>query len=104
MKTQKAKEGYLLIDHRGVIGMTTIGGKEIPNNSLIERSTITCSHCQRVVIINPDRLRARHYCPKCDHYICDECESQRVLTGNCITFNEIIERTQELALKGVFHG
>lgn len=101
-KTQKSKEGYLLIDHRGTVGLTANGGAIIPNNSLMEYATITCKHCQQQIIRNPLRARDRHYCPKCDHYICDRCEIIRVASGgDCVTFEEIIAKVQEKALKGV---
>ena len=66
------------------------------SGGLFESATITCSHCQRVVILNPERNRDRAYCPKCDHYLCDQCGAQRSASGGeCITFNQIIEQTQE---------
>ena len=46
-----------------------------------EFATVTCCHCNTVVILNPLRTRKRGYCAKCDAYICDnpgcglECRS-----------------------------
>lgn len=75
------------------------------SGGLFESATVTCSHCQRVVILNKLRTRGRHYCPKCDHYICDGCEETRVSSGGeCVTFNEIIEKVQEASVKGNFNG
>lgn len=35
--------------------------------------TLACCHCPSVVVLNPLRTRGRHYCPKCNHYMCDAC-------------------------------
>lgn len=99
MKTKRSQEGYLLIDHRfgyGLDASATIHGAEaIGAGAIFESPTITCSHCQRVVVMNPARTRSRGYCPKCDHFVCDACEVNRVKTGICRPFNQIIEEHQE---------
>ena len=89
MKTKRAHEGYLMVDHRS-------GG-----GSLVESATYTCSHCQRVVVINPLRTRARGYCPNCDHHVCDECEAARVATGVCRPFNQVADHVQETAARSL---
>jgi hypothetical protein len=33
--------------------------------------TLTCAHCNRVVVLHPLRERERSWCSKCDAYICD---------------------------------
>jgi len=66
--------GNLLIDHRAYDG------------SVFEADTSTCSHCQRVVVLRADRTRARAYCAKCDHYICDGCVGRP-----CTPFARILE-------------
>lgn len=86
MFSKRSLEGYFLRDN-SVAG----GAKE-------EFPIATCSHCQRGVIINPGRIRDRAYCPKCDHYVCDECEAVRAQTGECKTFNQIIDEVQEAAI------
>jgi hypothetical protein len=85
--SKRSHEGYLLIDNR------TAGGV------LLESATITCSHCQCVVVLNPDRSRSRGYCPKCDHYVCDGCEAVRGASGECRPFERIIAETQERGLR-----
>ena len=65
---------------------------------MFEAPTITCSHCQAVVVLNPLRNRERAYCAKCDHYLCDSCGAIKAQTGICKTFNQIIEEVQETAL------
>ena len=83
----KQRSGYLFIDDR------FSGGK------LFEADTLTCSHCQRQLIRNPERTRARAYCPKCDKYICDACEATRVQTGVCFPFKAILENAVERNIK-----
>jgi len=104
MKTKRSHEGYLMIDHRAGDGISQeiarkTGAVAVPGGSLFESAVITCSHCQRGVILNPDRSRSRGYCPKCDHYICDACETVRVATGVCRPFKQIMDEVQNAALK-----
>lgn len=102
MRTLRAKEGYYMIDHRAGDGIERLGERpEIPAGALFESATTTCSHCHRVVILNPDRSRSRGYCPSCDHYVCDECESVRVSTGKCHSLARKFDELQNLAAKGL---
>ena len=78
MRSKRSQEGYLLIDHRESPGVSAElvhqSGTDAPvvgKNATFESATITCSHCQAVVILNPLRTRARGYCASCDHYVCD---------------------------------
>ena len=87
LHSKRSHEGYLQVDHRACGG------------AMVESATITCSHCQRIVVLNPDRSRSRGFCPKCDHYICDTCEEDRVLTGICKPFKEVIDETLERAVR-----
>ena len=93
--SKRRHEGYLLKDHRAAgIGM--------PGEPLfVEAPIVTCSHCQRQVVMNPLRTRDRAYCPKCDHYICDQCEGIRQLSGGeCKTFKQVMDEVCEAAEKG----
>lgn len=72
------REGYLLIDNRNSPGVTPefvhASGQPAPvvmAGETFESATVTCAHCNTIVILNPDRTRPRNYCPKCDQYICD---------------------------------
>jgi len=67
MSSQRTKEGYLIIDHRASPGNTLA-----PEGQVYETPTVTCSHCGAVVVLSPTRKRPRHYCVKCDHYVCDK--------------------------------
>lgn len=80
--SKRELEGYVRIDHRDSPGFTPdqamAAGRgflcdQIGPGKLFEAPTYYCTHCQRTVIINPDRTRARAYCSKCDHDICDWC-------------------------------
>ena len=67
-----------------------------------ESATITCSHCEAQVVLNPDRSRSRGYCPKCDHYVCDACEALRVVSGGvCYPYKAMVADALENADKGL---
>jgi hypothetical protein len=104
MRTKRTHEGYLLIDHRAGDGFSDdvmADAVAVKGGTLFESSTITCSHCQKIVIINPDRSRSRGYCPGCDHYICDECELVRVTTLTCTPFKKIRDAAQEAGYRNL---
>ncbi len=63
------REGYLMIDLRDSPGVPAAG---LAAGSLTECATMTCLHCNGVVILNPGRTRARGYCARCDGYVCDK--------------------------------
>ncbi len=72
--------GYLIIDHRASPGMSLEDARlagfdpfDVREGNVLERSTLTCSHCKCTVVKNPQRTRAREACYKCNHYICDIC-------------------------------
>lgn len=94
MKTQRSKESYLLMDNRAGPGLPGVP-------QFLEAATFTCSHCQRIVFINPQRTRERAFCRKCDHYLCDECGivAQQSLIHK--PFAQVLDEAQELAEKGL---
>ena len=71
MKTLRQRESFFE-HHRPMVARSTGMPK------LFESPTFTCKHCNRVVIMNPDRSRPRGYCRKCDAYVCDNplCNSE----------------------------
>lgn len=100
MRNQRAREGLLIIDHRAGMGLGPAGATPLAHGTLFEAPTYTCSHCQRVVVINPGRTRSRGYCPKCDNRVCDTCELARAQSGGeCLPFAKIIDEALERALK-----
>lgn len=67
---------------------------------VFECATYTCSHCHRVVKIEPLRTRERAYCPKCDHKLCDNCGAIRAATGGeCKTVAQFMDELQERAAR-----
>jgi hypothetical protein len=99
--SKRSLEGYYAVDHRAVDVPTCEGMPPgVRNGQMFETPTITCSHCQAVVIVNPLRTRERAYCGKCDHYICDGCEAVRVARGGeCKTFKQLMDEVEAAALK-----
>ena len=111
MTTSKRKfEGLAIIDHRDSPGITmeeALGrGPAVGKGQILSCPTYGCVHCQRVVIMNPLRSRPRTYCTKCDDYVCDLCEAQRVLHPHRPhrSFEQLIEAVQNAGAKGVPHG
>lgn len=91
--SKRSHEGYLLIDHSA-----SPGTDQVKEGKKFEAPILTCSHCQRGVIVRPDRTRARPYCPKCDHYICDLCEAVRVKAGGaCNSIARLIDQVGGVA-------
>ena len=85
----KSYEGYLSIDDRAS------GGQHA------EFSTLTCRHCQQVLIKNPLRTRERAFCRKCNHYLCDRCGVVLAQTQVCRNIKQIIEDAQETAARSI---
>jgi len=86
--------GYLEIDQRPVEAALPPG---TPRH--FEAETYTCSHCQRVVILNSQRIRERYKCRGCQHHICDACAAMRATGGPCRTFAQIADETMERAAR-----
>jgi hypothetical protein len=80
MKSLKRVEGWLLLDHTASPGIPAniarkigLPPKLVAEGRKLEAATISCKHCGGAWVKNPRRTRAREYCKKCDHYICDGC-------------------------------
>jgi hypothetical protein len=103
--SKRSLEGYALIDHRESPGLTPEDAAICPDGipvgrgQLFESAFITCSHCQRGVVLNPDRTRERGYCRKCDKYICDQCTAALHNTGICRPYAQLVDEILEAALK-----
>ena len=103
MSSKRRHEGYLLVDHRYSPGVSPAEalapGKPapviVPAGTTLESATITCSHCQVVVILNPNRTRPRGYCAKCDHYVCDSPLCNR----ECVPFAKVADAVEAAAHK-----
>lgn len=80
------KMGYLMVDHQASPGISPEAARRLgiaarPEGTVFEAKTLSCSHCRCSVVVNPDRTRDRHYCSKCDHYICDLCAFRAAQAG-----------------------
>ena len=100
MSSLQRHEGYLMIDNRFGPGVSEefirASGKDahiVGEGQLYESSTVTCAHCGTVVILNPQRTRPRHYCPKCDKYVCDNT----ICAAECRSFDRLLDTLQEKA-------
>lgn len=102
-------EGYVCIDHTdspGFDGKTAELGHRLSIHKYTGRgqkfqaATNTCSHCDRVVIRNPDRIRARGHCTNCDRFVCDPCAVAHTIDGECLCR----EKRIDLTLKGALNG
>jgi len=101
-----AGAGYLVIDHRDSPGITPadvahvpVAGPIVGAGETFEADALTCSHCERGIVLNPARVRERGYCAKCDHYVCDACNAIRVKTGACVPLRQTIDVLQTQATK-----
>lgn len=100
--------GYLEIDHRDSPGLTPAdvagmpGAVAVAGGQRLEADVQQCSHCQRAVVLNPGRVRARAVCTKCMHFICDGCDAIRLASGGaCVPFKQVLDRAATIAEKFV---
>lgn len=107
MQTKRSHEGYLLIDNRNSPGVTKefvrSTGRHAPvvgEGAVLEANTITCAHCQRGVILNPQRSHRREWCSYCDHYLCDNCGLIKKIDGKCRNLNQLFDKLQEQLASG----
>lgn len=93
IKTEPTGLGYLEVDNRA--------SGELPPGTKrhFEADTYTCTHCQRVVIMNPERKRERYKCRGCNHHICDPCAALRAAGAPCKTFAQLADETLEQAIR-----
>ena len=85
--------GYIEVDHRNAAAPPPGVAR------YFEADTYTCSHCNRVVILNPQRTRERYKCAGCSHHICDDCAAERVAGKACRTFDQRATESLEQAAR-----
>src|SRR5882672_5087109 len=114
MISKRDREGYLSIDHRNSPGISEeeaaaataslgIHVDPVPGGTHFQSPTIRCAHCPRMVVLRPDRSRARNYCSKCDFYICDDCALLRKVSGvACRPYQKYLDQWYERAVLGKF--
>lgn len=101
MKTEKTREGYLMIDHRFSPGIDPeilrkagiVNAPDLREGKLVEMATITCAHCGGAFVKNPLRTRDRGHCVKCHKFLCDGCAAALKLTSECRPFVAYAEAT-----------
>jgi hypothetical protein len=104
--SKRSKEGYLMIDNRAGHMPTPeemLRASGLPvgaSKGLFETPTYTCSHCQYVVVMNPQRTREREYCRACDSYICDGCGEKKKHGLPCKTFKQVVDEAMNAAEHG----
>lgn len=100
--SKRSQEGYILVDHTNSPGITAEDLLTVPEPKrselqpmlgLYESPTLRCAHCGGMVVINPQRTRARNYCSKCDHYVCD----LSICIKECTPFIKTVDITIEQA-------
>ncbi len=82
-------EGYLIIDHRNSPGIpeelarrSGLPPGAVREGGVLEMKTKRCRHCGGVVVLNPERFRARHTCVGCGgEFICDGCKAASLEPG-----------------------
>lgn len=60
-----------------------------------EADTYTCSHCERIVVMNPQRKRERYKCKSCNHHVCDDCAAKAVAGERCMPIKVLAEILRE---------
>lgn len=90
----------LILTENHSLGLLTLDARPA-GGQLSEIPTFTCTHCETVVIMNPERTRERYRCRGCNHLLCDNCASVRAAGGKCVTFRQIADEYQEAAERGL---
>lgn len=85
--TQPSGLGYYEVDNRAA------------GAGHFEADTYTCTHCQAVVVMNPERKRERYKCRGCNHHICDGCAAARTAGAPCRTFAQLADEVMTAADK-----
>lgn len=113
IRSERDLEGYIRIDHRESPGFTeadAVAGHRtsilpyIGKGKLFEAATNSCSHCDRIVIKNPDRIRPRGHCTACDHFICDGCAVVYHVDSECRCKQKRIDGFLQQVSKGTANG
>jgi len=90
MRSEKSREGYLLVDHSASPGLpesvaraSGYDPQHCQEGKRFEAATITCSHCGGAYVKNPLRQRDRGRCFNCFKFLCDPCAAVMKLGGEC---------------------
>src|SRR5579859_1555663 len=106
MASLERRNGYYMRDERASGGFKF--APDAPGVKRLEIKAPTCCHCNRVILVLPDKTRAalglplrsrpRGYCPKCDAYNCD----QYACMNFCTPIWKLIEIAQKYPGTPVF--
>jgi len=95
MRSKRADEAYILIDHRNSPGISqefiranNLDAPVVGAGQVFESAITVCHSCGGDVILNPNRSRDREYCMVHDAYLCDRCSLRRRLTGSCVPLRQ----------------
>ncbi len=106
--SKRSLEGEILIDHRASPGLGAedatwmgVAPKAVAKGQVFEAPIISCAHCMAMVVVNPDRQRAREQCQKCDKYVCDECYGEMHITLECRSVERRLDQVKEEVERGV---
>lgn len=97
MSSINRNDGYLLLDHSNAMPvpeaqLVAAGLPETAGRGVFECATLYCPHCGSHSLKNPERVRPREYCKRCNHYVCDHCHSAaQEPTYTHRTFEELTE-------------
>lgn len=98
-KTKRAKEAYVLIDHRNSPGITpeflranNLDGPAVGAGMTFESAMMVCHSCGCDVILNPNRSRERAWCMAHDAYLCDECDATRAKGVKCVPYEQKLSK------------
>lgn len=103
-RTLRDQEGYFLMDNRNNEGVPddlvrACGLPAGAGRGVFEAPCFTCTHCNGVTVMNPNRQQPRNYCKRCDHLICDPCATVMAQTKEHKTFKEFVNDLLEDAEK-----
>lgn len=119
MAWRRRQEGYLLVDNSFAVrnapnpylseadlARARAAGCDVSTATVprYESATITCSHCNTLVVLRPDRTRPREYCPACDAYVCDSCGYLRSRGQTCLPMVKRLDILQKRAEMTIARG
>lgn len=77
------QQGYAIAEGDPVLTPQQTQAIDVPLayafRAVVEMDTLHCRHCGGCVIKNPDRVRPRGHCMKCNWYVCDPCAFRMTL-------------------------
>jgi hypothetical protein len=100
--SKRSLEGEVYIDHRNspglppeIAAMMGVPAAMVAKGQTCELAFYVCSHCDCSIIKNPERVRPRDRCQKCDQLICEECAALLWFYGECRERDKRLDTLQE---------